>query len=159
MRKQALLLVISAVLFGQQAAAQKRLRVIDRPGDLGGGEFQILGPQPSGFEDFRSMWVRKFQTTASGNIIANKPEGGVWAGGDKEFQMREIVFYRRNLRFKTIALKGISYQFEGRFPAHFNLDSHGEITGEVLRGTLSRLEKGKQIVKATVGFMFQFYSD
>jgi len=61
---KALTLPILLIVFFCNGAAQKRLSPLHRPSQLIFGEFHIIGPHPTGFEDVEYIRADRIQTTA-----------------------------------------------------------------------------------------------
>lgn len=122
--------------------------------DPNGGEFQISGTNPKGFERFERMYLET--NDPDGRRI--RPNGGM-EFGQTEYAMRNIVFDGRRWSFETVTIGGVRYRFDGRFPK-LRFDEHGAVIGDnVLRGHLTKLVRGKRVAVADVIFSFVYYSD
>ena len=122
--------------------------------DPNGGEFQLSGDKPAGFEDFALMYVQT-KDDDGGRV---RPNGGI-IFGTTEFRLTNIVFDGRRWDFDTVAKSGVSYRFRGRF-VNLRRDEHGAVVGDdVLKGRLTKLRRGQPIASADVTFSFVHYSD
>ncbi len=129
------------------------------------GYYYIIGEyDQSNFSDFE--WFRLDTTDYdSGETKYIAPNGSVVTGNDEdennsflEFTKTSIGF--SHLKFVTESIKGISYEFSGRFVETGNFDSlelkfdgnDEPIPNVVLEGTLIKKRKGVEIKKADLKF-------
>jgi len=150
MGRTPLILTFILVALVVSVAGQKQITF-----DPNGGEFQIEGNKPAGFEDFERMYLETRRPRGS-RVRMN---GGLEVRG-VEYAMRNIAFDgRRRWNFDTVSIGGVRYQFYGRFPK-LRRDEHGAIIGDrVLKGRLIKFVRRKRSAMADLVFSFIRYSD
>ena len=149
MKRTSMICILILSALHHAAAGQKRMIF-----DPNGGEFQISGDRPAGFEDFSRMNLET--RTFKGRRV--RPNGEI-EFGQASYAMRNIVFDGRRWNFETVPFGGTSFRFYGRFPK-LRLDEHGAIIGDnVLQGHLIKFVHGKKAAEADLVFSFIYYSD
>ena len=144
------MILIFILIAGTHTALGQKRKIFDP----NGGEFQISGEKPAGFEGFERMYLQ----TLSSNERRIAPRGGV-EFGRMEYAMRNIVFDGRYWSFDTVSIGGVHYKFYGRF-RKLKFDEHGAIIGDrALQGRFIKFVRGKSSVKAELIFSFVYYSD
>ena len=154
-------LAISSVVVGSAAFAQARLYVVRTPAGLTHAEFRFAGQAPAGFEDIDTIFLSRIQTAANGGVIARRPEGSMilkGKGTENWLELKNIVFKGEIVRFTTESRNGISYRFDGSMVPRFRLDKYGNIKGQVLHGTLVKLDRGVEVARTAASFQLGEYS-
>ena len=85
----------------------------------------------------------------SAMILTNKANGE--SNDDDNFQSVQIKTDGNHLSFRTNKIRGIEYRFDGEF---FKTGKDFSDDEEVLKGTLQKLVKGKQVAKFTDEFSY-----
>jgi len=87
--------------------------------------------------------------TWSAMILTQYPDYS--SNDDDNFQSVWIKTEGNHLSFKTNKIRGIEYKFDGKFFKNGNNFSNNE---KVLKGTLQKIVKGKQVAKITADFAY-----
>ena len=143
-----LLLVLASTITAQH----KRSAILDW------GEFQSIGNQSSKVGEV-IFAVGKLTVPRHGNVKLVGTAGVLEAGGDRDLKIYGAGVVGRTISFGTRERDGISYRFSGKFNENYMTDAHGVPTGVILAGTLVKLDQGKELLRTSVKFHFQFYSD
>lgn len=111
------------------------------------GTFWIKGDKPADFSEFDSI-----------NLNAKRSRRLEAAGVralDTLHRYKTLIVKRDNLTFTTIAVRGISYSFSGKF-LKGGVYSAGDLDEEtpVLEGTLTRFRDGKKVAEANLKFTY-----
>lgn len=117
-----------------------------------GGFYSIIGVVPKGFEDFEeiSITITDYENASEETDykgIPIPPEGYVQA--KKEFKFSRISLSNKLMAFETQTVKGINYQFSGKFiekAPFWDFDSETP----VLEGHLVKFKKGKKVAESNV---------
>ena len=111
------------------------------------GTFWIHGDKPANFSEFDSI-----------NLNAKRSRHLEPAGVralDTVHRYKTLIVKRDNLTFTTLAVRGISYSFSGKF-LKGGVYSAGDFDDEtpVLEGTLTRFRDGKKVAEANLKFTY-----
>ena len=105
-------------------------------------------PQPPEFSDFGGI-----------NLNAKKlrrlPAAGVQLIDGTTYRYKTLIVKQHNFTFTTVALKGVSYSFSGKF-LKGGVYSSGILDDEtpVLEGTLTKFRNGKKLAEAKLKFVY-----
>lgn len=89
------------------------------------------------------------KTVWSAMVLTQNADGE--PNDDDIFQSVSIATEGNRLSFKTNKIRGIEYKFDGRFARNGVDFSQNE---KVLKGTMQKIVKGKQVAKFTAGFAY-----
>jgi len=112
------------------------------------GSFWIVGTPPNEFSDFSAI-----------NLNAKKlrriPAPGYQTNDGKSFRFKTLVVKRDNFTFTTVAVRGVSYGFTGKFlkGGNFAAAWSGD-EDPVLEGTLTKFRDGKKLAEAKLKFSY-----
>ena len=112
------------------------------------GSFWIVGTPPNEFSDFSAI-----------NLNAKKlrriPAPGYQTNDGKSFRFKSLVVKRDNFTFTTVAVRGVSYGFTGKFlkGGNFAAAWNGD-EDPVLEGTLTKFRDGKKVAEAKLKFSY-----
>lgn len=112
------------------------------------GAFWIFGEPPQEFKDFSGIVL-------NARRLRRLPGAGVDLTNGTKLRFRTLSVSRERFVFSTVALRGVSYSFSGRFLkggifAAANLDDQTP----VLEGVLTKLRNGKKIAEAPLKFVY-----
>ena len=142
---------------------QKRLLQLPQDVDFfdpNGGEFVMSAEKnPTGFEDFREMYIQTKDFNQSNKLVAVKPNGGVESWKQSIFAMRKIFFDGKRWSFETAPIGGVSYKFNGKFINIKRYPDGRMDSDNVLKGRLIKFLKGKPSAAADLIFSFQVADD
>ena len=139
----ALLILISLV--SSPTLAQKRVEQFDPDGSFWIHEST---PQPPEFSDFGGI-----------NLNAKKlrrlPSAGLQLINGTTYRFKTLNVKQNNFTFTTVALKGVSYSFSGRF-LKGGIYASGILDDEtpVLEGTLTKFRNGQKQAEAKLKFVY-----
>ena len=119
-------------------------------------DYDVTGKLPKGFEDFGEIGITtlSYENASEENAYEGTPippEGYVWT--DKEYKFAKINVNNKYISFKTQTIKGVSYEFSGKFlekAPFWTLDEQKP----VLEGRFVKLKKGKKIAESNVKFVW-----
>jgi hypothetical protein len=115
------------------------------------GEFPLYGKAPKGLEEVSTipMWGR------GRHNFMNK-DSGVYTTAGVIYRFRTVSVAQQKFTFSTVARRGTSYSFTGRFlrgGVFAELDS--EIWDQpILEGTMTKLKNGKKVAEASMKFSY-----
>lgn len=124
------------------------------------GDYYFAGKTPKGFENFGSLSIvtREWNYDRD-RFVAVEPSGSIQARqGTKylDYQFSAININGKRVSIVTQSVKGISYQFDGKFveeKLEYKNAAGMEIIDEVvLKGRLTKWRNGKKIADAKVNF-------
>lgn len=127
------------------ALAQKRATQFDPDGSFWLHEST---PQPPEFSDFGGI-----------NLNAKKlrrlPSAGLQLNNGTTYRFKTLNVKQNNFTFTTVALKGVSYSFSGKF-LKGGVYSSGILDDEtpVLEGTLTKFRNGQKLAEAKLKFVY-----
>jgi hypothetical protein len=122
---------------------------------LGDGRFEIKGRKPAGFTEFRYMYLDGATLKAAkGQRLLPQPPGTVKGEfyGKQKFRIHRGVFEGETITVETVAVKGVSFRFQGRVSNGLCDDRH--IIEPQFKGILTRLVNGKKTTEAQVTFQW-----
>ena len=137
------LLVLS--LISIPALAQKRAAQFDPDGSFWLHEST---PQPPEFSDFGGI-------NLNAKKLRHLPAAGLQLINGTTYRFKTLNVKQHNFTFTTVALKGVSYSFSGRF-LKGGVYSSGILDDEtpVLEGTLMKFQNGKKVAEAKLKFVY-----
>jgi hypothetical protein len=112
------------------------------------GSFWLHGPPPTDFSDFGGI-----------NLNAKRsrhlPDAGLDTNNGKHYRYKTLSVKRHSFTFTTIAMRGVSYSFSGRF-LKGGIYQSGILDDEtpVLEGTLTKYRAGKKVAEAKMKFVY-----
>jgi hypothetical protein len=115
------------------------------------GFFMLVGNPPAGFEDF------------DGISLLRKPEGGHWPASGVHnnrnvvyrFIAASTVVSRQKFSFDTMAVRGVSYSFTGRFlKGGVYAEDELDMETPVLEGHLIKYRRGQKVAEADMKFTY-----
>lgn len=136
------------------AAADPKIESEPEPETYKGGEYYIIGKLPKGFKDFDNLSVETidYAIVQPGNNYEEfyiPPKGSLYM--KKEFKFIRVSVSNERISFETKTIKGISYQFVGKFvDERIDMDEYWEHAE--LEGQLTKLSGGKKIAGSKVKF-------
>jgi hypothetical protein len=112
------------------------------------GSFWILGTPPNEFSDFGGI-----------NLNAKRsrrlPSAGVNLTNGKNLRFESVMVAHPRLTFKTVALRGLSYEFTGHFlKGGVFVEADLDDKTPVLEGLLIKYKAGKRVSSATLKFIY-----
>jgi hypothetical protein len=112
------------------------------------GAFWIEGEPPAEFKDFSAINLNMRQ-------LRRLPTSGVQLNDGTAFRFRTVVVKQDNFTFTTVARRGVSYSFAGKFlkGGDFAATWMGEET-PVLEGVLTKFKAGKKIAEEKLKFIY-----
>jgi hypothetical protein len=122
---------------------------------LGDGRFEIRGRRPTGLTEFRYLYLEGAVLKASaGRRLLPQPPGRVRGElqARQKFKLRNSRFEGEHLTVETVAVRGVSYKFEGKV-SNYSSDDSGVIQPQ-FKGTLTKLLNGKKTAEAQVTFVW-----
>lgn len=120
---------------------------------FGEGRYEIEGRRPPGFGEFRYLFLEggRFRVGRDGRLspASDAPVKGELYGRSK-FRMKSVGFDGGRLTFETVAVKGVSFQFDGTAS---NMYSDPDLPVTLsFKGRLLKLVNGKKAAEAQVTF-------
>jgi len=113
------------------------------------GYFSLVGKLPRGFENFDTIQYWRKEDELAGPDISERTSGVNETGG-VVYKYATISITRRKFVFTTTKVKGISYNFSGRFLRSDFVDGEMDLDKPVLVGTLGKHKNGKRVAEAVV---------
>ncbi len=118
------------------------------------GYYYIAGEPPEGFEDIDHISIFTADYEVSQNPypvreIPIPPEGFVWTS--QRYRMTRLNIGNGQISFATETVRGLSYQFNGRFLVHSSFYGLPQET-IVLEGHLTKFRRGRRIAESDVRF-------
>ncbi|HEX2269756.1 MAG TPA: hypothetical protein VHH35_09485 [Pyrinomonadaceae bacterium] len=112
------------------------------------GAFWIEGQPPAEFKDFSAINLNM-------RHLRRLPTSGVQLNDGTAFRFRTVIVKQNNFTFTTVARRGISYSFAGKFlkGGDFAATWMGEET-PVLEGVLTKFKSGKKIAEEKFKFIY-----
>ncbi len=117
------------------------------------GYFSLVGKLPRGFENFDTIQYWRKEDEQAGPDISERTSGVNETGG-VVYKYATISITRRKFVFTTTKVKGISYNFSGRFLRSDFVDGEMDLDKPVLVGTLGKYKNGKRVAEAVVKFSY-----
>ena len=138
-----LLLLITLVSI--PALAQKKAARFDPDGSFWLHEST---PQPPDFSDFGGI-------NLNAKKVRHLPSAGLQLINGTTYRFKTLNVKQHNFTFTTVALKGVSYSFSGRF-LKGGVYSSGILDDEtpVLEGTLTKFRNGQKLAEAKLKFVY-----
>jgi hypothetical protein len=149
-----LLIAVLAVAAGAATAGALAGAVVAQDDDtfaLGEGRFEIDGRAPRGLAEFRSLYLEGAQLRrGSGRSLTAVPpatvKGEVQAR--RKFRLKKAAFDGDRFSFETVAVGGVSFQFEGTV-SNYRTEADQPIS-PVFKGRLAKLMNGKKAAEGQV---------
>lgn len=112
------------------------------------GAFWIDGEPPAEFSDFSAINVNM-------RHLRRLPTSGLQLNDGAAFRFRTVTVKQNNFTFSTVIVRGVSYNFTGRFlkGGDFAATWMGEET-PVLEGVLTKFKAGKKVAEARLKFIY-----
>ncbi|MFL6211095.1 MAG: hypothetical protein ACJ74W_19760 [Pyrinomonadaceae bacterium] len=124
--------------------------------DAGEGFYLFDGKPPTGFEGFEGFEfmevVLRLSADKSHVVLAAgyNPKAQVDFKGGRTFKAQPVHFNEDQVSFETQSIRGVSYQFDGRFIKGLN-DEHQFVDAR-LKGRITKLVNGKKVAEAQMSF-------
>ena len=118
---------------------------------LGEGRFEFSGRKPTGFRDFKYLYLQGAKLKASpGRRLLPQPPGTVRGElqGAQKYRLRNARFEGEHFSFETAAVRGVSYKFDGKV-SNYSDDDTGVIQPQ-FKGTFTKLTNGKKTAESKV---------
>jgi hypothetical protein len=105
-------------------------------------------PAPTEFSDFGGI-------NLNAKRLRRLPSAGLQLVNGTTLRYKTLNVKRNNFTFTTVALKGVSYSFSGRF-LKGGVYSSGNLDDEtpVLEGTLTKFRNGQKVAEAKLKFVY-----
>jgi hypothetical protein len=112
------------------------------------GSFWIHGDPPREFSDFSGINLNSKRSR-------HLPSAGVQTNNGTTYRFKTLTVKRDNFTFTTIAVRGVSYSFSGKF-LKGGVYAAGDLDDEtpVLEGTLTKLRGEKKVAEANLKFVY-----
>ncbi|HXD32976.1 MAG TPA: hypothetical protein VN643_17765 [Pyrinomonadaceae bacterium] len=139
-----LILIFNGAIIGGAQASPNRTESFDPSGDY----HPLTRPvnESDKFIQFDLQVRRK-----NGKLVA----WGEVRGVQPWYKFRSVFVTEKQLRFSTVKVGGVSYEFDGRFLAKGNFASQSVGNGIVmLEGTLRRFVNGKKDMEVSTSFLY-----
>ena len=116
------------------------------------------------FDPDGSFWIHEqppteFSEVSAINLNAKRlrrlPAQGLQVTDGTNYRFKRLTVKRHNFTFNTVALKGVSYSFSGRFLKGGNFAAtalNDEVP--VMEGTITRYAGGKKVAEAKLKFIY-----
>ena len=149
-----LLLVLSAAFAASTAQKSDRstsaARTMARNFDPE-GEFNVEGSPPQGLSEVSTIELLRDTKKSFMNS-----HSGIYTNRGMTYNFKSLTVTRERFAFTTVAIKGISYSFTGRFLrggvfAELDSDQWGK---PILEGQLSKLKGGRKVAGANLKFSY-----
>jgi hypothetical protein len=119
--------------------------------DAGEGAYVFDGKPPAGFAELTALelpgvLLKLGEDGASIVSVSTAPQAMVDTKGGRQFKSRRVEITGDQITFETEAVRGVSYQFTGRFYKH-QVDK-GALLDATLKGRLVKLVKGVKVAEA-----------
>jgi hypothetical protein len=114
------------------------------------GYFSLQGKTLKGFEGFEGIQLTTLTYTPNGKTVPVKPRASV-SVHSKNYNAASTTLKGSNLTFETLALRGVSYQFDGAF--HKGNATDPKIM--VLKGHLTKSLNGRKVAEADVELEYE----
>jgi hypothetical protein len=118
--------------------------------DAGEGAYVFDGKPPAGFAELTALELPgvllKLGDDGSIISISTDPHASVDIKGGRQFKSRRVTITGDQITFETEAVRGVSYQFTGRFYKH-QVD-RGQLLDATLKGRLTKFVKGVKVAEA-----------
>jgi hypothetical protein len=118
--------------------------------DAGEGAYVFDGKPPAGFAELTALELPgvRLKLGADGSIVSvsTDPHAMVDVKGGRQFKSRRVTITGDQITFETETVRGISYQFTGRFYKH-QVDK-GALLDATLKGRLTKFVKGVKVAEA-----------
>lgn len=118
---------------------------------LGEGRFEIEGRAPRGLAEFRSLYLEGAQLRrGEGRSLTAVPPASVKGEvqARRKFRLKRAAFDGDRFSFETVAVGGVSFQFEGTV-YNYRTDADQPIS-PVFKGRLTKLMNGKKVAEGQV---------
>lgn len=144
----------AAVGAGALAAGARAGAVVAQDDDtfaLGEGRFEIEGRAPRGLAEFRSLYLEGAQLRrGEGRSLTAVPPADVKGEvqARRKFRLKRAAFDGDRFSFETVAVGGVSFQFEGAV-YNYRTDADQPIS-PVFKGRLAKLMNGKKVAEGQV---------
>jgi hypothetical protein len=124
------------------------------------GYFSINGKAPAAFRDIEIMDIEMPPYVDSTKPHAPPDYGRIRTSQGRraitiDYELLKPTLDGKNLSFKTKAVRGVSYEFDGTLTRTNFDEPRPEYNEIVLRGTLKKLKAGKPIATSKVGYTWQ----
>jgi hypothetical protein len=119
--------------------------------DAGEGAYVFDGKPPKGFEELTALelpgvLLRLGKDGASIVSVSTEPHATVDVRGGRQFKAQRVSITGDQITFETVSLRGVSYQFTGRFTKR-QVDK-GQLLDAGLKGRLTKLVNGNKVAEA-----------
>jgi hypothetical protein len=119
--------------------------------DAGEGAYVFDGKPPAGFAELTALelpgvLLKLGDDGASIVSVSTDPHALVDVKGGRQFKSRRITVTNEQITFETEAVRGVSYQFTGRFIKH-QVDK-GQLLDATLKGRLMKFVNGNKVAEA-----------
>jgi hypothetical protein len=119
--------------------------------DAGEGAYVFDGKPPRGFEELTALelpgvLLKLSDDGASIVSVSTDPQALVDTKGGRQFKARHATINGDQITFETVAVRGVSYQFTGRFVKK-QVDK-GQLLDATLKGRLTKLVNGNKVAEA-----------
>ena len=118
---------------------------------LGDGRFEIEGRAPRGLAEFRSLYLEGAQLRrGEGRSLTAVPPASVKGEvqARRIFRLKKAAFDGDRFSFETVAVGGVSFQFEGTV-SNYRTGADQPIS-PVFKGRLTKLMSGKKVAEGQV---------
>ena len=112
------------------------------------GSFWIHGNPPNDFSDFSAI-------NLNAKRLRRLPSAGLQLVDGTTYRFKTLNVKQHNFTFTTVTLKGVSYNFSGRF-LKGGIYSSGILDDEtpVMEGTLTKFRNGQKLAEAKLKFVY-----
>lgn len=119
--------------------------------DAGEGAYVFDGRPPKGFEELTALelpgvLLRLGADGASIVSVSSAPQGWVDTRGGRQFKSKSAKISGDEITFETQAVRGVSYQFTGRF--YKGQVDKGQLLDATLKGRLTKFVNGQKVAEA-----------
>jgi hypothetical protein len=124
--------------------------------DAGEGFYLFDGKSPVGFEGFEGFEfmevILRLSADKSHVVLAEgyNPKAQVNFKGGRVFKAQPVRFNEDQVSFETQSIRGVSYQFDGRFIK--GLNDQQQFVDARLKGRITKLVNGKKVAEAQMSF-------
>ncbi|MDQ3907106.1 MAG: hypothetical protein M3268_02055 [Acidobacteriota bacterium] len=119
--------------------------------DAGEGAYVFDGRPPKGFEELTALELPgvllRLSADGAGVVsVSTDPQGWVDTRGGRQFKSKSATINGDEITFETEAVRGVSYQFTGRF---YKKDvDKGQLLDATLKGRLVKFVNGRKVAEA-----------